>query len=307
MEKKNIYIILAFLIAIMLSFSAWYYFWVKLWVFETERKYDEYLRVDLNNFSGNILEDIEKKYLEEKSPDEFDIDLSFDDKNFWILENMTTEPKNIFKIEKKDEQENMEDYKNFEKIDYFGYDFWNDESLQKFVNSKISFNNLKYVPKNLVKISSDYLIDTKGNQTLRSEAKNALEEMGKKFFEEKWEKIKVVSAYRSYDYQVWIKKWGCPDNLCAKAGFSEHQTGLAVDLWSASNEQTWKNDKKLSEYFSWLNENAHDFGFHNTYQKWISVDGYDVEPWHWRYVWVQLANYLKKSNITIAEYFNENF
>ena len=129
--------------------------------------------------------------------------------------------------------------------------------------------------------------------------------MWKKFEQETWEKINVVSAYRSYDYQVWIKKWWCSDNLCANPGFSEHQTGLVVDLWSASSKDNWYSNVKLKKYFSWLNENAYKFGFHNTYQKWRDVDWYEIEPWHWRYLWVELATYLRENNLTFAEFYKE--
>ncbi|MDR0772330.1 MAG: D-alanyl-D-alanine carboxypeptidase family protein [Candidatus Peribacteria bacterium] len=76
----------------------------------------------------------------------------------------------------------------------------------------------------------------------------------------------MVSAYRSYSYQAQIKQ-GCGDTWCAKPGYSEHQSGLAVDVFEASNEGNWRNTPSLHKYFDWLVENAHKYGFHNTYQK----------------------------------------
>ena len=93
-----------------------------------------------------------------------------------------------------------------------------------------------------------------------------------------------MSAYRSYLYQKGIKDRGCPDNLCAKAGYSEHQSGLAVDFFRASTQSDWNASARLSSYYSWLQKNAHTYGFHNTYQRGLEIDGYDIEPWHWRYV-----------------------
>jgi D-alanyl-D-alanine carboxypeptidase len=62
----------------------------------------------------------------------------------------------------------------------------------------------------------------------------------------------------------------------------------------------------LKKYYKWLDENAYKYGFHNTYQKWLEIDWYEIEPWHWRYMWVELATYLKDNNLTIAEfYFNK--
>jgi D-alanyl-D-alanine carboxypeptidase len=57
------------------------------------------------------------------------------------------------------------------------------------------------------------------------------------------------------------------------------------------------------KYYQWLTDNAHFRGFHNTYQKGIEIDGKMVEPWHWRYVGVELATYLHDSGQTFAEYF----
>ncbi len=185
------------------------------------------------------------------------------------------------------------------------FDPVSDNSIKKFVTSNKSFNDKKYVPSGLVKISSDYVYDSKWwSQVLRSVANEALQSMAKSFFEETWEKIEVVSAYRSYAYQKWIKAGWCSDKFCAKAWYSEHQTGLAMDLWSATSNSTWKNSEKLQKYYKWLDENAHKYGFHNTYQKWLKIDWYEIEPWHWRYVWVDLATNLRNNNMTLAQYYN---
>ena len=119
-----------------------------------------------------------------------------------------------------------------------------------------------------------------------------------------WKKIWVVSAFRSYAYQVNIKANWCPDNFCAKAWFSEHQTWLVVDIFEASDKNSWYNNWVLMNYYKWLSENAHLYWFHNTYQKWLNIDWYEVEPWHWRYLWVELATYLFDNKLTIAEYYN---
>lgn len=295
MEKKNIYIVFVFIVIIFLSISAWYYFGINYWTsIDSWKKIYDPLKdnneSDLSVVSWTndifdiistwVIEELNKKNNNEKLPDK-KIEIKT-----WVLESSWT-----WKLQKIDEK----------KHDY--YDFESDNSIHKFVTSTKSFNNLWYIPNNLKPISSWYVFDSKWWQVLREEANNALQEMAEKFFSEKNEKISVVSAYRSYQYQVWIKKWWCPDNLCAKAGFSEHQSWLVVDLWSASNEETWKNNQKLSSYFDWLKENAHNFGFHNTYQKWLKIDGYEPEPWHWRYLWKDLAIYLKENNLTIAEYY----
>jgi LAS superfamily LD-carboxypeptidase LdcB len=55
-----------------------------------------------------------------------------------------------------------------------------------------------------------------------------------------------------------------------------------------------------------MKENAYRYGFHNTYQKWVKVDWYEIEPWHWRYLWISLAKKLYDENITFAEYYKNS-
>lgn len=184
------------------------------------------------------------------------------------------------------------------------YDLYTDNSLMKYVSNKVSFDDVSYKPENLVPIYSDYVTDKKWNtQLLRKEANEALQVLARDFFISFEEPIEVVSAYRSYLYQKWIKDRGCPDNLCAKAWYSEHQSGLAVDFFEASTSAQWEANKTLSLYFEWLTNNAYKYGFINTYQKWQEIDGYDKEPWHWRYVGRELAEYIYGNNITFAEFY----
>lgn len=187
-------------------------------------------------------------------------------------------------------------------INHSWYDFTTDDSLQKFVNNKVSFNNKKYIPDDLEKLSWEYLLDAKNWQYLRQEALLNLQKMSKDFYDNFQEKLKIVSAYRSYEYQVWIKSRWCSDLLCAKAWYSEHQTGLAIDLFEASSKAEFLSKADLSNYFDWLNENAYKYWFTNSYQKWLKVDWYAIEPWHWRYVWLDLATYLSENNLTLAEF-----
>ena len=193
----------------------------------------------------------------------------------------------------------------FEESLIFDSDLDLDNSLTKYVSNKISFNDLSYVPENLESISSDFIYDAKWwIQKLKKEARIALDKMSQDFYKEFDKKIVVVSAYRSYLYQKWIKDRWCPDNLCAKAWFSEHQSGLAVDFWEASTKERFLSQENLKKYYEWLTINAHKYGFHNTYTKWLEIDWYDIEPWHWRYLWIPLSTYLNEKNLNFWEFYN---
>ncbi len=90
----------------------------------------------------------------------------------------------------------------------------------------------------------------------------------------------------------------------AKPGHSEHQTGLAMDLVTASSEEA-----KLPSFakpLAWLAENAYRYGFILRYpENKQEITGYIFEPWHYRYVGVELAEELYHGGdwITLEEYF----
>ena len=208
------------------------------------------------------------------------------------------------------EKERKEKEKKRERIEFRKYiynlDLEKDTSLTKFVNNKVHYNKLWYVPENLVSVWWKYIVDWKWWYIKVSKIlKENLEKLSEQFYIDTNNNIVVVSWYRSYNYQKWIKDRGCPDNLCAKAWYSEHQSGLTIDIYSASSEKNWANNNNLKKYFSWFKDNAYKYGFHNTYQKWLEIDWYEIEPWHWRYLWNKFAKYLHDEDITIAEFYNK--
>ena len=118
--------------------------------------------------------------------------------------------------------------------------------------------------------------------------------------------LKIVSGFRSYQDQVivynkWVNKDGksVADTYSARAGHSEHQSGLAMDLnWISKQFET------TNEY-KWLQANAYKYGFIMRYPKSKQeITGYIYEPWHYRYVGVELAKELYNNGdwITLEEY-----
>lgn len=200
---------------------------------------------------------------------------------------------------------NQENVEKINLIEEKNFDFKTDNSITKYVSPNISFEKINYVPDDLVSISWEFIIDTKWNQTLRKEAFEKLDELSRDFYNNFWVKLSIVSAYRSYNYQVWIKSRGCSDLFCAKAWYSEHQTWLAFDMFETTTKDEFLSKPYLKNYFEWMEENAHKYGFHNSYQKWREIDWYEIEPWHWRYVWKELAKELYEEKITFSQFFEK--
>jgi D-alanyl-D-alanine carboxypeptidase len=89
----------------------------------------------------------------------------------------------------------------------------------------------------------------------------------------------------------------------AYPGQSEHQTGLAMDVSSASvNYQLLESFGETTEGI-WLAENAPDFGFIIRYPKGKEeITGYSYEPWHLRYLGIETALQVSARGITYEEY-----
>ncbi|GGA64974.1 D-alanyl-D-alanine carboxypeptidase family protein [Ornithinibacillus halotolerans] len=117
----------------------------------------------------------------------------------------------------------------------------------------------------------------------------------------------AFSTYRSYatqqsTYDYWVSKDGqsAADRYSAKPGTSEHQTGLAFDI-----HETGKYDTRFEESDGtrWMAENAHTFGFIVRYPKGKEhITGYMYEPWHLRYLGVDIATKVFNSGLTLEEY-----
>ncbi len=183
--------------------------------------------------------------------------------------------------------------------------FYDDTSLLRFVSRYRSLSNLEYIPPNLTSISGSYINEAGRKSSLRIEAKEALDSLAKAFYEQFGEPLTVVSGYRSAAYQKRLWDLGrCTDSLCAPPGFSEHQLGLAIDVFDATTEKDFESNKRFRKYVSWLKNNAHLYGWTQSYQKWVDIDTYQVEPWHWRFVGVPMATRLKELSWSYTEYVN---
>lgn len=115
--------------------------------------------------------------------------------------------------------------------------------------------------------------------------------------------LKNISAYRSYEYQEKLYESYKENNLenldmsSAKAGFSEHQTGFALDI-NMDNINFYETDE-----YKWLSKNAYKYGFILRYPKdKENITGYKFEPWHYRFVGRKHSKIIYENNLTLEEY-----
>ncbi len=124
--------------------------------------------------------------------------------------------------------------------------------------------------------------------------------------------FKAISGYRSYNdqkitYNGFVKRDGQAkaDTYSARAGHSEHQTGLAIDLGNSDGTCELQACFGQSAGGKWLAAHAHEHGFIIRYLEGKDeITGYQYEPWHLRYVGIDLATELYKSAQTLEEFFN---
>lgn len=154
-----------------------------------------------------------------------------------------------------------------------------------------------YKPKNLVKVDRNC---AQSGVTLREDCYNAFLSMAKDM-EKKGLQLYIKAGYRLN------KKRGSANSLWyAWPGHSEHQTGLAFDL--RKKNVTYKTlgeyDYEKTREYAWLMQHAYRYGFILSYPKGKSeLTGFGFEPWHWRYIGVEIATDMKeKGFVTYHEY-----
>jgi len=162
-----------------------------------------------------------------------------------------------------------------------------------------------FVPANLVKIAEQYGDSTKLIN------KDVYQAFIKMYDSAKLENISlwITSAYRTSDYQNWlynnsVKKSGITETNrnIAKPGFSEHQTGLAIDIVAARGCKFDGFEK--TKQCEWLLTHAYKYGFILRYPKnKENITGYMYEPWHYRYVGIDTAKMIIEKNLTFDEYY----
>ena len=178
------------------------------------------------------------------------------------------------------------------------------------VNKLRPLSPLDFEPK-VRKISSSESLDNSRGIELRDVAATALEAMAKEMIFQGAGQMFVNSAYRSYDYQLElfvdkVEQYGEAEALVrsAKAGHSEHQTGLAVDVSVPAQGCAIMQCFGDTEAGKWIAENSWKFGYIVRYERdTTSITGYTYEPWHLRYVGMEIARMYANNGIHTLEDF----
>lgn len=185
----------------------------------------------------------------------------------------------------------------------------NQESITNFVTNNgfqgYTKNGLTYIDGVLI-ANKTYSLPSNYNPGLTSETGEAFNQM-KMDAQNSGLNIEIISGFRSYArqntiYNNYVSRDGkeSADRYSARAGHSEHQTGLAIDINSLNT--SFEN----TEEGKWLKENSYKYGFILRYPKGKEeITGYMYEPWHYRYVGRELATKLYSNGfwLTIEEYF----
>ena len=190
------------------------------------------------------------------------------------------------------------------------YDYYTHTKATKYLNTntilvnKYNYLTEDYVPENLQTVDKKYSSKT---LQLVDYAKEAFEELSEAASKENYT-VLAMSSYRSYQYQYnlynrYVSTDGveAADTYSARPGYSEHQTGLAVDVYNGKEDFT--NFEKTKEY-NWMQDNAYKFGFILRFPKdKVLETGYQYESWHYRYVGKEIAKYIHDNNLCFEEYY----
>ena len=169
--------------------------------------------------------------------------------------------------------------------------------------NKYHYLDSNYVPNNLVTASSKYGNTLQVEKTTYEAFINMYNDASKIGLN-----IAIMSPYRSYNTQIGLYNRyasvdgkALADTYSARAGYSEHQTGLAIDIVKRGGTL---GGFETTKEFKWMKDNSYKYGFILRYpsgKEWIT--GYQYEPWHYRYVGVEAATQIYNEGITFEEYY----
>ncbi len=191
------------------------------------------------------------------------------------------------------------------------YSISDPNSLWVVVNKQRPLNPKTYAPTDLVVPNAPLRVPGNDSMQLRAETASAMETM---FAAAKaaGDPLMVSSGYRSYNYQVslygsYVAAHGqaSADTFSARPGYSEHQTGLAVDVEPLDKQCDVDQCFANTPAGEWITAHAYEYGFFIRYPAdKVAVTGFEYEPWHLRYVGKELALEMHTTHTeTLEEFF----
>jgi len=176
------------------------------------------------------------------------------------------------------------------------------------VNKQRPYDPVDYQPGDLVMPANVRALE---DSAVRAPAAAALTSLVKAASDAGAGEIGYLSAYRSYTTQkstyagrVAVGGVAEADRESARPGFSEHQSGMAVDIVPCNGSCRTLDDVAGSTQGAWVREHAWEYGFITRYAEGReSVSGYEPEAWHLRYIGPELARAYHEGGFTTLEEF----
>jgi D-alanyl-D-alanine carboxypeptidase len=171
------------------------------------------------------------------------------------------------------------------------------------VNKTRPLNPQDYAPADLV------VVNIAGGGQLRAEAAAQMQALLAAYTAETGGSMASMSSYRSYARQVdvyagWVASLGQEgaDLTSARPGFSEHQTGWAMDMAAVPANCSGDQCFGQTNQGLWLAAHSWEYGFIIRYPDgYTPITGYEYEPWHVRYVGVALATEMHNTGVMTLE------
>lgn len=185
-------------------------------------------------------------------------------------------------------------------------------SLWVVVNKRRPLNPISYVPANLVTPRFEDGAGSNPNSIqLAKPAAKAIKLMATAMNKAGAGTLLLSSTYRSYRTQIAVHDKDVAalglvagENLAARPGYSEHQTGLAADLAAVGQGCVIRVCFSTTKAGKWLAANAWQYGFILRYPDGqTATTGYQFEPWHYRYVGTELSTQMRLTGVSVLEKF----
>jgi len=186
------------------------------------------------------------------------------------------------------------------------------ESPWVVVNKQRPLNPIDYVPKDLVAPRFGSLNFNPYGLKLRKEASTAAFKLATAMKSVGKGTLIIQSAYRPFSLQTTIharqvQAYGLKagEALAARPGYSEHQTGWAMDVSAKNQGCEIRVCFGATKAGRWLASYAYKYGFIIRYPEYATpTTGYQYEPWHLRYVGKALAQAMHDGKVSTLEKFH---